>query len=167
MPRPRPSCSTNSAARPISMRSRPCPMVRSRPPKSGWRRAYVLNKINPSLVSFEERHACGLIANSAEQIAAEQWSAEHDTDSEPRTRKEWPVLEEWYAILTWAWPILLEDAKTLTILSAQQAKGSAFRLCDGLGIPHLMHAKPTIEEQVAEAVEFIHTPRAEPASAPR
>lgn len=91
----------------------------------GWERVYVLHACNPALVSFEDRHACELVANSIEgQFFDKRLGREGDNAA---------LHLKWVSIIAWAWPKLCGDAAEMT-LSELQRPDSRLPLCLDLGL---------------------------------
>lgn len=75
--------------------------------REGWRRWHALYDFDPTLVPFEERHACMLVENSPEMEFL-RVRLENLADS-----KEWlDRFQKWETIIDAYWPILLEDASS-------------------------------------------------------
>lgn len=123
---------------------------------SGWRKTWVLYHANPAFVSFEEQHACGLVANSAEQAAIDRLIAEHRLVVDLATpRHEYAIVDQWHAIITWAWPALLDDANSLVLRAIQKTKGGSFVLCDALGLTQGDDRDRPIDVKVKECAALI------------
>lgn len=93
---------------------------------SGWEGVLKLYDANPSLVSFEERHACSLVRQSLEHQYLDRSALEESSLVEYVD-----LHHQWVKVVQWSWPLLLEDANVMEI-SARQQKAPRHPLCQDL-----------------------------------
>ncbi|MCB1611081.1 MAG: hypothetical protein KDI60_04860 [Xanthomonadales bacterium] len=111
----------------------------------GWKRVLSLFYSNPTLVSFEERHACVLVTQSMEHQFLQS-----RVDGTPASAD---LEKNWDEIIAWAWPKLLRDAGAME-LTRLQTVGNRHPLCADLGIKPPGYSKMSIEQLLPAAASF-------------
>jgi hypothetical protein len=116
---------------------------------SGYERVLSIYDADPTLISFEERHACKLVQSSAEALYLDKLlrSAADDEDFENALL----LVKKWRAIINCNWASLLDDANTLTISSVMDTGVSLLQI---IGMGEKAEALGAYDEAIQIEAEF-------------
>jgi len=108
----------------------------------GWQRTYVLFEFDPSLVTFEERHACSIIARSVEQMVVEHLRMDAPD-------RYFDIAPLWHQLVDYHWQQLIDDSAQSRI--SERLSTSNWSMLGALGVTKWMLQQMSPEQQIVEA----------------